>query len=301
MKWLPVFSTLLVLTVRLGAAEKPAPASPPAAAPAPPTTAELTRATLDQAERALRRRAFGDTIGTTTAVLQGDPKNIRAYMLRGFAHAEARSFDKAAADFEALLKIEPQIAAAWQHLGFAHFKLGRVSEAVADFDRFLELMPAQRPYHWQRGIALYYAEKFEEGRKQFELHQTVNPADVENAAWHFLCVARASGLAPARASLIPISGDPRVPMTQIFALFAGKGSAAEVIAAAEAGQPTAEQLKDRLFYAHLYLGLYYEAEGDAKRAADHLEKAAGPYAQDHYMGDVARVHVKLLGKAKRKN
>src|SRR5438105_1745593 len=83
--------------------------------------------------------------------------------------------------------------------------------------------------------------------------------DVENAAWHFLCVARLSGLAKARASLLPITNDSRVPMMQIYALFAGKAKPDDVLAAAKAGTPTAAQLRRQLFYANLYLGLYYEA------------------------------------------
>jgi lipoprotein NlpI len=48
-----------------------------------------------------------------------------------------------------------------------------------------------------------------------------------------------------------------------------------------------------LFYAHLYIGLYYEAAGDAKAAREHLERAVS-YRANHYMGDVARVHLGLM-------
>ena len=81
----------------------------------------------------------------------------------------------------------PTIAAATRYL-----KSGKFKEAIADFDKFLELRPKLAPDHWRRGIALYYAGKFDEGRKQFDLHRTVNPEDVENSAWHYLCNARAN-------------------------------------------------------------------------------------------------------------
>ena len=79
-------------------------------------------------------------------------------------------------------------------------------------------------------------------------------------------VARLSGLAKARASLLPITNDSRVPMMQIYALFAGKAKPDDVLAAAKAGTPTAAQLRRQLFYANLYLGLYYEALGNGKLA-----------------------------------
>ena len=33
---------------------------------------------------------------------------------------------------------------------------------------------------------------------------------------------------------------------------------------------------------------------NSQLADEHITKAAGPYAQDHYMGDVARVHLQLM-------
>jgi lipoprotein NlpI len=197
-------------------------------------------------------------------------------------------------------------AGGYQRRGVAQFRLGRILEAVADFDKYVELRPDDAPHHWQRGIALYYAGRYEDGAKQFELHRTVNPDDVENAAWHYLCVARAAtgrgedakkAVEKARALLIPIKGDRRVPMMNVHALYAAKGTAEDVLAAANAGKPDPDELKDRLFYAHLYIGLWHEAAGQAAEAKKHIELAAGEYAQDHYMGDVARVHAAVLAKA----
>ena len=219
----------------------------------------------------------------------------RASCARGLTRS-TRDYAKAVADYDAGLKLNTNAPIAYQRRGEAHFRLGHFKESIADFDRFIELVPAQAPQHWQRGIALYYAGRYEDGRKQFELHQTVNPRDVENAVWHFLCVARASGAEKARAALIPIDGDARVPMAQVHALFAGKAKPEDVLAAARAGEPPPDRLDNQLFYAHLYLGLYFEAMGDARLAREHVFKAATGFKADHYMGDVARVHAQVLRK-----
>ena len=58
-----------------------------------------------------------------------------------------------------------------------------------------------------------------------------------------------------------------------------------------------DELHHRLFYAHLYLGLYYDSLGDKKQALEHMTRAAGDYKISHYMGDVARVHRDILQKA----
>lgn len=165
------------------------------------------------------------------------------------------------------------------------------TESVAAFDRLIKLQPASKPGLWQRGLALYHADRFKEGREQFEVHQTVNPNDVENAAWHFICVAKADGIEEARKHLIPIKGDSRVPMKEVHDLFAGKGTVEAVVKAAEAGDES--DRRNQLCYAHLYLGLYFEALGDVAKAKDHMLKAAVDYKMDHYMGKSAQVHVKL--------
>lgn len=193
----------------------------------------------------------------------------------------------------ALALLSAQTAADYNRRGAEHFKLGHIQESLDDFDRAIKLDPAQAPYNWQRGISLYYAGRYEDGRKQFELHQTVNSNDVENAVWRYLCMARAGTVASARAAILPIQHDARVPMMQIYALYQGKLGVDDVLAAAKAGNPPADELNDRLFYAHLYIGLYYEAAGDGKAAREHIERAVS-YRADHYMGDVARVHLGLM-------
>ena len=85
-----------------------------------------------------------------------------------------------------------ELAARVLHLrGEQHFRHARIAECIADFDRQVQMQPARAAEHWQRGIAYYYAGEYEKGARQFELHRTVNPQDVENAAWHFLCLVRA--------------------------------------------------------------------------------------------------------------
>src|ERR1700752_5176006 len=93
----------------------------------------------------------------------------------------------------------------------ADFQSGRIAQSVAVFDRVAKLVPDYAPQLWQRGIALYYAGRFKECRAQFESHRTVNPNDVENAAWHFLCVARSASAAEAKRALLPVWRDDRAP------------------------------------------------------------------------------------------
>jgi len=170
---------------------------------------------------------------------------------------------------------------------------GRPAESALAFDRVVAARPALEPELWQRGIALYYAGRFADGRRQFETHRGANPADVENVAWHFACVAREQGAEAARAALLPVGDDARVPMREILELFAGRGTPEAVLAAAENG--TEPAVRNQRCYAHLYLGLHAEACGRDDDAKRHMRLAAGPYAMDHFMGRIAQLHLRLRG------
>jgi lipoprotein NlpI len=171
----------------------------------------------------------------------------------------------------------------------ADFRSGRVVESAAGFDNLAKLVPEISPELWQRGIALYYAGRYKDCRAQFESHRTVNPNDVENAAWHFLCVARLQSPEKARSALLPVGPDARVPMRQIYEMFRGALTPKEVLAAA-GSQPSAQ------FYARLYLGLYYEALGNKPLALENIKAAAAERfaAAGGYMHTVARVHLAIL-------
>lgn len=189
--------------------------------------------------------------------------------------------------------VEPLTADEWYEQGVKSFYEAKPKESVAAFDALIKLVPTAKPQLWQRGLALYYTGDYKAGREQFEVHQTVNTADVENAAWHFICVARQENVEAARKVLIPIEGDSRVPMKEVHELFAGKGSVEAVLKAAETGE--GQDLRNHRCYAHLYLGLYFEALGETEKAKEHMVKAAKDYSMNHYMGMCAQVHVKLRG------
>jgi tetratricopeptide (TPR) repeat protein len=165
------------------------------------------------------------------------------------------------------------------------FLAGRLNESLVGFDRVVTLAPQAAPELWQRGIALYYAGRYRDCRAQFESHRTVNPNDVENPAWHFMCVAKAESPATARAALLPVGPDQRSPMREIYEMFRGTMQPVEILTAG-GNQPSAR------FFAELYVGLYYDAIGDRSRALPHLRNAANPkYAPaGGYMHRVAELH-----------
>ena len=215
-----------------------------------------------------------------------------AFWIRAQARTALEDYAAASADYERLAEIEPDSARISLELGAARFRNGDMAGSVAAFERVAELESHSRAQLWQLGISQYYAGDFEGCADLFELHRTVNPQDVENSVWHFLCVAAMRGFDSARMGLIPIDRDGRVPMMEVFALFGGNGTVQEVLEAAERATGS-DGGTGPTFYAHLYLGLYYEAAGEVAKSRDHIAKAVRLKQASNYMWQVARVHREL--------
>jgi lipoprotein NlpI len=166
------------------------------------------------------------------------------------------------------------------------FAAGRLGESIAGFDRLVALDPGAGPWLWQRGIALYYAGRFEDCAAQFAAYQGVNPGDLESAVWHMACVARLRSVDEARAAMFPPGRDPRVMRAEVYQMFAGRLPASAVVDRAGFIADVA------LFYAHFYAGLFAEISGDETSASAHLRAAAADRFRDigGFMNAAAQVH-----------
>jgi lipoprotein NlpI len=253
---------------------------------------------LENAKAALRNRRPDDAMKLVNKVLQEKPSNIEALQLRADIHETLEKYADAALDWTKVIELDKNDAQAYQQRGLVHFKMGKIKESIADFDQYIERVPNAKISHWQRGISYYYAGRYDDGRKQFEGYQDFDSNDVENAVWRFMCMARLDGVGidKARKAILKIGNDRRVPMRQVYDLYKGELQPNDVLAAAKAGNPDADALNRQLFYAHLYVGIYYELLGEKKTAFEHLNKAAQDHRVGHYMWDVARVHRDLLQK-----
>ncbi len=299
--WLTFLSILGLITLSAGAqpllSTQPKSEAPPKAPARPQPQPSVKPADpIGQAKALFERGQPKQALVLLDGALERDPKHTQMRAMRAGIRESVGLGELAKQDYDYILNENPKDARALHLRGWLQFTLGNPTAAVADFDRVLELNPGQRPHHWQRGIACYFAEQFQEGRRQFELHQTVNSQDVENAVWHFLCVSKLDGVDKARAALIDITGDRRVPLKEVQALFAGKGTEGSVLDAAKS--PALKGAKEPLFYAHLYLGLYYEALGKPEKCLEHMVLATTDFSMPGPMGDVARLHRLMREKKK---
>ena len=191
------------------------------------------------------------------------------------------------AQLTARLEAGSPSANAYVQRGMMQFKLGRIAASIDDFDRAEQIRPTITPYLWQRGLSYYYAARFADGAQQFEVDLQVNAQDVEETVWRYLCQAQLHGAEAARQELLPVRNDPRPVMATVYDLFAGACDVEALLALA----------RDRRehFYSRLYVGLYFEAAGDAPHARYYITEAAEMQVLDDYMGRLAIVHQQLRG------
>jgi tetratricopeptide (TPR) repeat protein len=251
------------------------------------------RVLLGEAEALQRQRRTNEALIAATEAIRLAPKSVEGWMLRGRLRAANGAFRDAAADFAKVLELNPRDPDARFQRALARFRDGRLARAVEDFDRLAEMAPQRMPELWQRGVALSLAGRHDDARRQFEAHRRVNTNDVELSAWHYFSVAKLEGPAQARSALLPVSGDPRVPMPEIWRLYAGQAEANAVFAAAESVSDEATGAAAR-FYARLYVAMYLDAHGRPTEALPLAREAAAHSAAYDFLGQAARLYAEQL-------
>ncbi|RYD82213.1 MAG: hypothetical protein EOP84_09760 [Verrucomicrobiaceae bacterium] len=93
----------------------------------------------------------------------------------------------------------------------------------------------------------------------------------------------------------------REPFPALYEMFAGKRSGADVLAEVEIKKLTTDAKV--MFFAHYYVGLNEQLQGNRERALEHLRKAVASFKPESasrggpgYMWQVARVHLLRMSK-----
>ncbi|KAK7392047.1 hypothetical protein VNO78_20473 [Psophocarpus tetragonolobus] len=171
--------------------------------------------------------------------------------------------------------------------GMLLFRQGDVLGSLVEFDKSIQLDPRQKAYLWQRGLSLYYLNRFEEAAEQFRLDVAQNPNDTEESIWCFLCEAHLCGVDEARKRYLEVGRDPRPVMREAYNMFKYGGDPQKLVAAFSGSRD------NDYFYASLYAGLYYESQNETDAAKVHIVAACqSPYGQrsDDYMASLSKVH-----------
>jgi lipoprotein NlpI len=195
---------------------------------------------------------------------------------------------------------EPDNIALYSERGDALFFLGQFDAAVRDYSQMVILDPGRDASHWRRGIAWFYAGEFEKAAGQFERYHSFDKVDRENGIWRYLCQVKAHGVETARRGLLRYEKDDRPPFPDVYRLFSGDTPPDQILEHIAQADAVDLEREKRLFYAHLYIGLWHAVHDRPQQARFHLEKCVentwAPTAGygPRYMWHVARLHRERL-------
>lgn len=184
--------------------------------------------------------------------------------------------------------------------GDLFFFRGKFDGAVGDFEKMVALDRDVETSHWRRGIAYFYTKRYKDAAHQFEIYHSFDNVDRENGIWRYLSQVKALGKEEARKGLLKYQKDDREPFPDVYRLFGGDITGAEVLKRIAEADIPAEDRERRQFYAELYVGLNDFVEGQIESAEKHLtgavrnrwgERAGGGPG---WMWHVARVHLAII-------
>lgn len=239
-----------------------------------------------------RLEKFDDAIADLTQAIKIQP-NAESHVMRGECYSALGRHSDAIADFDKSLALDPKLHVALHHRGRERFKAGEIEKSIADFDRMIELEPRHENECWERGLSRYYAGQFALAQKSFEDYHKVGADDTENDLWRMLSQAEVDGLAEAQKTLTTLNAKRGGVFPVLYDLYTGKTKPEDVLAHATDGATGDAERRERTFYAHLYVGMWFVANRDRPAAITHMEKAVALKSAD-YMWYVAREQLKRL-------
>jgi lipoprotein NlpI len=201
--------------------------------------------------------------------------------------------------FPAIVDAAANAEGRYSRRGDLHMFLEDFQKAEDDYQKMVTLKPELDSSHWRLGIAMYFAGHPKEAAAQFDKYHSFDNVDRENGIWRYLSHRKAFDREQARKQLLKYEKDDRPPFREVYRLFDGTMTSAEVLAAIP-GKLNDSGKQSRLFYSHLYIGLNDVAEGKLDTAKVSLQAATlnswprnAGYGPD-YMWHVGRLQLLQL-------
>lgn len=172
-------------------------------------------------------------------------------------------------DFHQALKLQPDLADAYNFLGIYYTQEGEFDSAYEAFDGVLELSPNYDYAFLNRGIALYYGERYQLAVSDMQAFYDRDPTDGYRVLWLYLM---ASEVDKSKA-LIDLATQRKQLNNQQWSsvlvdFYLGKMSQEQVFSAAKVGLSQPKEYAERLCEAYFYLAKHAAANGQYQQAAN---------------------------------
>jgi tetratricopeptide (TPR) repeat protein len=106
----------------------------------PSAAAYVTRAAIWEL-----KREYDKAIADCSEAIRLDPKQAKAYSIRGSGHYGKRQYDPALSDYTEAIRLDPKSSSAYARRAYAWRASGNSVKALADCDKAQEIYPASAP------------------------------------------------------------------------------------------------------------------------------------------------------------
>ncbi|WP_076542870.1 lipoprotein NlpI [Shewanella sp. UCD-KL21] len=195
-------------------------------------------------------------------------------------------------DFHQAIKLQPNLADAYNFLGIYYTQEGEFEPAYESFDGVLELSPQYDYAYLNRGIALYYGERYELATEDMRTFLAQAPADGYRALWLYLVQVPTDQLA-AQAELLTNrqSLNDQAWSSVIIDYYLGKLTKEQVFDAAKVNLTQAQEYAERLCEAYFYLAKKAVEQQDYQLAADYYRLSLATNIYDFVEHRYARIEL----------
>jgi lipoprotein NlpI len=198
-----------------------------------------------------------------------DEQRARFHYDRGVIYDSVGLRLLARIDFHQAIKLQPDLADAYNFLGIYYTQEGEFDSAYEAFDGVLELSPGYDYAYLNRGIALYYGERYQLAVEDMQAFLARDPSDGYRVLWLYLmssAVDKNQALADLALHRQQLNNDDWASVLVDFYL--GKLNQEQVFAAAKVGLTQPKEYAERLCEAYFYLAKQAASNGQYQQAAN---------------------------------
>lgn len=201
-----------------------------------------------------------------------DEQRARFHYDRGVRYDSVGLKILAKIDFHQALKLQPNLVDAYNFLGIYYTQDGEYESAYEAFDDVLELSSEYDYAYLNRGIALYYGERYKLALDDMQSFYTLNPEDGYRALWLYITqekIDSKKALEQLQTQRLLLKPDQWSGVLADYYL--GKLDDEDVIALAEQNLTRPNEYAERLCEAYFYMAKVAQAKGEDNKAANYFK------------------------------
>jgi tetratricopeptide (TPR) repeat protein len=130
---------------------------------------------MQLAEKQIHEGQLGAAAQTLSNLIERNPRNSLAFVLRGETNVLRQNDADAAADFSMAVELDPQNAERLSARGFFRLSRGNTVEALADFNQAIKIDPGNARARNNRGMALLASGQLRESLEDFNVCLNLDP------------------------------------------------------------------------------------------------------------------------------